>query len=340
MGRRSTGETIAAIYQAFLVQRTWVQAELARRIGIGPPALRRRLAELSESGMPLLRDDDPPHVYWSVRATWFPGGVALERSDAVELVRELYRLPRSEGRDRILRKLLGGMPADNALEGAGDRIIPPVRGEQEAAYLAVAEDSSLQRTALHIRYFSASRGDIGGRHVSVQTVLPGPPARFVAVCHRRDDLRWFRLDNVMAARLDASVPFREAAPEAVERFIEESADGFREEEKAAEHAFFVPGPEARWVRKNLIEPMRVEETGEGIRVVARTAGALRVARFVVSLGDAARVETEPLRALVAELAEGALRATRRDSAVRETRASSPEAMPLNRDAVGSIRSRG
>jgi hypothetical protein len=76
VGRRSPTESIARIYQAFLRERTWTQAALTREVGIGTPALRKRLDELTTLGMPLEREEgDPPHIYWTVPRSWFPGGM-------------------------------------------------------------------------------------------------------------------------------------------------------------------------------------------------------------------------------------------------------------------------
>jgi len=52
MGQRSGAETVIQIILEFLGQRTWSQSELARKLNIGVPALRKRLDELSEAGVP------------------------------------------------------------------------------------------------------------------------------------------------------------------------------------------------------------------------------------------------------------------------------------------------
>src|SRR5204863_5027205 len=90
VGRRSPTESVARIYRAFLRQRTWSQAELAREIEIGIPALRKRLDELTALGMPLDRDDrDPPQIYWSVPASWFPDSVAFDKGEVGDLLHVL-----------------------------------------------------------------------------------------------------------------------------------------------------------------------------------------------------------------------------------------------------------
>ena len=110
MGQRSSTETVVAIVQAFLQRRTWTQAELARHVGVAVPALRKRLNELCTSGFPLDREEDHPHVFWSVPKDWFPGGVVFSGEDVPDLLRQLAHLPRGAARDRLLGKVLEAAP--------------------------------------------------------------------------------------------------------------------------------------------------------------------------------------------------------------------------------------
>jgi hypothetical protein len=110
----------------------------------------------------------------------------------------------------------------------------------------------------------------------------------------------------MAARLDATEPFLDVRDEEVAAFQRESLDGFHQGLPAQALVFTVRDPESRWVGRNLLEGMVSEPLGLGIRVTAKTAAPLRVARFVVGLGGAACAETRALAVLVRELATGAL----------------------------------
>jgi len=65
MSRRAPTETVAGVVGAFLERRTWSQAELAKRLELSVPALRKRLEELA-GPLRLEREEDHPHVYWSV----------------------------------------------------------------------------------------------------------------------------------------------------------------------------------------------------------------------------------------------------------------------------------
>ena len=303
MGQRSATETVAAIVGAFLEQRTWKQAELARRLEMTTPALRKRLEELA-TPLRLEREEDHPHVYWSVPKDWFPGALIIKRDEVQELLRLLGRLPRSKARDRMLERIVERIP--QAQPPAP--VVPPEVSPREEEHLGIIEDSARTRTALRFRYFTASRGAEGTRHASVHRVFPGPPARFVATCHRSGGLKWFRVDNVSDAALDAHEEYRPATEEAVSELVNESLDGFRDEShKPQTLTFFVRDPEARWVERNLPAGMKFEEVRGGIRVTARTAAISVVARFVTQLGEAATPETPELADKVREIATGALR---------------------------------
>jgi len=305
VGQRSSTETIVALLQAFLEQRTWSQADLADHIGVGVAAVRKRLQELSAHGVPLTREEDPPQVYWSVPPGWLPGAIALPASDVLELLRHLTRLPQSAARERLLQRVLAAAPRRDGLP-AGDAVVAPSLTEAEEAYLAVAEDSALRRIPLACTYFTVSRGALERRHVSVQRVVVGPPARLLAVCHRDGRLKWFRVENVQAARLDATEPYRTADPPQIDAVLAQSVDGYHRDGAPVRCAFVVREPESRWVERNLLPGMVAEPLPGGVRVVATTGGVLRLARYVVGLGGVTCIETPELRAAVRELARGAL----------------------------------
>lgn len=306
MGQRSSTETIVALLHAFLERRTWSQVELAERLAINVPTVRKRLQELSTHGVPLTRDDDPPQVYWSVPRDWFPGGVLFSGDEALDLVRHLLRLPAGPARDRHLRRVLAATPPQAQLP-APEAIVPPRVTEAEEENLPVAEDAAARRVTLTCRYFTVSRGALERRLLSVQRVLVGPPARLLAVCHRDGRLKWFRLENVQAARLDPSEPYRPAASAEIESVLAQSVDGYHHGTPVV-CSFLVQEPESRWVERNLLSGMTAEPVPGGIRVVTTTGGVLRLARYVVGLGGVSRIETPELRAAVRELARGALEA--------------------------------
>jgi predicted DNA-binding transcriptional regulator YafY len=308
VGRRTGTETAIALLTCFTERPTWKQADLARRLVLTPGAVRRRLVELQEAGIPLEREDDPPHVYWSVPKKGFlPGTVRLEPSDAHDLVRLLARLPRSAMRARLMQRVLDGYVGQRP--APKDSVVVPLDvGLADETWLALVEDGAARGEVLEMRYLSASRGAMETRQVSPQRVVVDAHTRFMAVCHKSGTLKWFRVDRITNAKLLGPTGARAADPAQVDAAIATSVNGFRTGEDATDVAFFVRDPEARWVIGNLPSPLVAEATVGGIRVTGRTAAVVQVARFVVGLGGAASCESHELRAVVRDLAEGALAA--------------------------------
>jgi predicted DNA-binding transcriptional regulator YafY len=329
VGQRSQTETLVAVYQAFLQRRTWKQVELAREVGIGTEPLRRVLYELQAKGMPLDREEERrQEVYWSVPKNWFPGSILFTSQEVPELLRQLRRVPAGQGRKRILDVVLARLPASAATAPTAV-VVARESSEKEEQYLSVVEDSASQGLALFMRYFTASRGDAGERHVSVHRVLVGPPARFIGTCHRSKTFKTFRVDSIMSARLDAQEPYRAADDPSIDAYQKASLDGFNDGGTPAAFSFLVRNPEARWVKNNLLDGMKLEELADGMRVTAHTTALGRLARFVVSLGAAATPETLALAREVTVLARGALSVAPVE----------PSDIPADSDAAEQLRSR-
>lgn len=322
MGRRSSYQTVTEIIIAFLERRVWSQVALARRLQIESRALRARLLELREAGMKLDREEDTPHVYWSVPRNWFPDASVLRVADRSLIARLLARLPDSRDRERALGVLLdtaaGSAPAQNHSETP---TTPDV--------LTAIEDACAKKQAASIVYYSASRGDRGRRHVSPHRITYGEHPRFVATCHRTNTLKWFRLDRTEEARLDPNESFRDAANENIGEFLRRSIDGYGSG-TPVEASFFVRWPEARWVIASLPPSLEaaVEHFRDGVRVATLTAANEVLARFVAGLGDLARAETPELRDRVTAIARGALTAN----------GPGPVAATLRKQPVRAIRS--
>jgi predicted DNA-binding transcriptional regulator YafY len=303
MGQRTASETLTAIIVAFWRRPVWSQADLARESGVAARTVRRHLEELSLAGWPLQREDDHPHVYWSVPKGWFPGGVPLDPEAIAALLTVLVRVPPSAARTLLLNATTGHAP--QLVVDALDRVIPPRTSEMEETLLPVLLDGLVELIPLRLQYWTASRGSRAARTVSVQRVLLGPPTRFVAWCHTAQALRWFRLDYAASARRDESATFHGVDDAEVDTLLSESVDGFHGHERVLV-AFFVRDPEARWVAQNLPDGLIGTSEGNGLYVEAETAGLLPAARFVVGLGAAAECRSPELATLVRELAQGAL----------------------------------
>lgn len=312
MGQRSPTETLFGIVAAFIERRTWTQADLARRLETRPETIRKRLGELMAGGFKLERDEEHPHVYWSVPKNWFPGALAFKPDEAMDVLRVVARAPRGELRERVLGVIvnrLSHLGQANATVDP-DAVRPPVVAPEEEHVLSAVEDAAAKRTALEVRYFSASRRHESWRHVSVHRLELGERAQFIATCHRSGELRHFRVSNVLAARPDPTEPFRAASAEELARFDAESLSGFRGRGPAVTCTFFVRDPEAAWVARNLPDPRITQEPAPGgARFRVHTTAPNVLARFVVGLGEAAVPESAELAAEVATLARGALKNT-------------------------------
>ena len=306
MGQRSATRSVAAVMAAFLKRKTWTQADLARAVDLSPEAVRKVLHELRESGMPLVNEKDHPHVYWRVPRNWYPGGILFTAEYVSDLLRLLLHLPASKARDRLLAAVMEQLPARGKLVPKVP-VVSRAVSENEEQYLPIVEDAAARKLPVFMRYWTMSRGGkISERHVSVHLVEVGPPARFIATCHTNKDLRWFRVDGIVRARVDEQESFWDCSRRDVAAFRAASLDGFKGSGPPLACSFFVREPDSSWVANSLLEGMRAEPLHGGIRVSVETSGLLRLARYVVSLGDAAQPETPALAQAVLELARGAI----------------------------------
>jgi predicted DNA-binding transcriptional regulator YafY len=271
-----------------------------------PEAVRKVLDELVASGVPLTHHKEHPHVYWRMAKSWYPGGVLFKAELVPDLLRQLTRSPRSKARERLLEAVMEQLPGRGRLVNTPP-VVSRAVSEPEEQYLHVVEDAAARKLPLFMKYLTASRGGRSSdRHASVHVIDAGPPVRFVATCHTNGDLRWFRVDGIVRARVDDAQRFRDCEPRELAAFRAASLDGFKGPGPVLACSFFVREPESAWVGANLLEGMRFESLRGGIRVRVDTSALLPLARFVVRLGDAARPETPALARAVSELARGAL----------------------------------
>ena len=308
MGTRDQYETVTKVIRAFADCHTWRQSELARHLGIESRRLRTILLNLDQSGMPLDKDDEHPHVVWSVPKKWFPGGVFFDRDDWDVLVQAVLHVPDDHKRKGMLAKLLRGNIVGSVDEGIQklERGIlgQPVTAKVHAATLLV-QQALLESKPLRIHYFSVSSQKLTYRVVSPQRFKTESHPRLVAYCHSNEELRWFRLDNVLEGELVLEGDLVEVSDEEVRRFIDASPDGYHDGTDT-EWSFLVEPSAANWVRRNLLPGMVVaHERTDGLLVRVR-GGALVVARFIASLGGQATAQEESLRSLVLELTRATL----------------------------------
>ena len=310
MSRSKTITLLAGLYEAFADRKTWQQAELARRTGASVERLRAALDALEAWGWPLEREEEPPHVYWSVPNTWGGGGFTLPEDRIPDLLRLLAYLPDSPRRARVLA-LFDGMNALSPQEVL--RAVHEREGldAQAEAFLEQIEQGIHDERSVEIEYYSRHRGELEWREVSPQRVVVEGPHRFVALCHRSGQPKWFRLDQVRGCRAPLEPSWTGMSPEAIDDFISSSISGFIGEEPSREHAFTVPNPAARWVKGILPAPMQHRPVAEGIRVEVETRSVKQVARFVLTLAGAARDLTPELEEEVRKSAQAVLEALER-----------------------------
>jgi len=307
MGQRGAHETFIAIIGAFVAQRRWPQAALAREAGVGTEVIRKHLTKMKEDGWPLEEHKEFPHVVWRMPPNWYPGVLALKAEEVPDLLRLLARSPRSAARERLLKILLQRLPLKNAGPPFETAVRAPELSQDEEQWIAILEDAAAKKIAVRMHYTTASRRDDATRHVSVHHVEVGAYPRFLATCHNTDRLKWFRVAGVSHARFDRSEPYRDQDPEKIAAVERNTIGGFHEEGPPVTCTFFVRQPEAAWVKRNLLRGMKYEAATNGIRVSIDTAAVHVVARFVVQLGEAARAETPELAQRVAAIAQGALK---------------------------------
>lgn len=308
MGAKGSYESIAKALLAFRGQPTWKQADLARHLNLQTRRISQLLDELSLAGVPFEREQDHPHVYWSVPRGWFPEAVALSNDEARQLLDALLLLGPSEVRTKSLSLIFDKIfPA--ALR---ERLLGAYESDSEGGpsenVVSAIHNSLRESKALKIDYFSASAGEVQHRVVSVQSVQNGEPPRFIAFCHDTSQLKWFRMDRVQSAKLQS---------ESIHRCSDELLDAFR---KASVDGFY-HGPSERfyiavnhhvssWVSHNL--PSGIHKIKDQIAPngwpLYEAGGALPVvARWVVSLGANAIALTENLREEVKAIAAGSLK---------------------------------
>lgn len=318
MGTRDNYETITRVIQAFAVQHTWAQAELARKVGVGTPALRRLLLNLERFGMPLEKDEDHPHVYWSVPQHWFPGGVVFDLEDWEVLVHAALGINDERQRQKLLGRLLAGRGPRAEVRDGLERlhqavIATPLRPEESDSVLLV-ERAILEAVPLAIYYYSASRGTLSWRVVSPQKLFI-ERFRLAGHCHSHGSLRWFRVDNIQRARLVPEERWIDIDEDQLQIFLASSVDGFRDGSQG-NLTFWVRPPASHWVRRNLLAGMEAQETTSGeLRVTAKGAAPV-VARFIAGLGGSAVAEGDGLRALVRDVAAATLAAHQSPDDVR------------------------
>jgi predicted DNA-binding transcriptional regulator YafY len=305
MGARSNTETPLRLLAALLEQRTWTQAELARRVGVQPQTVKRCLEELADAHVPLERDEDHPHVYWSVPQSWLPEGVHLPRAHFVDLLRRVARGAAPAERDPLLKHLVDAAPSLGGMVARIQEAHVPADAPLSSALLAQLEDA-WDSHAVILSYRKTRGGGAELRYCS--------PARFVdryqhllARCHQTGRAKRFRLDRILQVTPAVGVDYKPLSEEELRDALTGAVDGFRAPGPLVSVRFRLVGDEAQvgWMVEQLPEDLVVEAVASGYLVYGETGALGKLAEKLVTFGAVVRYDDEGLREAARSVVEAA-----------------------------------
>jgi predicted DNA-binding transcriptional regulator YafY len=305
MGARSKTETPLRVLAALLEQRTWKQAELARHVGVETQTVKRCLEELEAAGVLLEREEDHPHVYWSVPKSWLPDGVNLPRDLLVDLLRRLARAAAGGERDRLLTHLVSAAPelgdmvarvqAAHVSDGVGF----------SSTVMAALEDA-WDSHAVVLMYRKSRKAPVEPRVCS--------PACFVdrhqhllARCHTTGLARRFRLDRIVQVHSAVDETYRPLSDAEMQEQLAGAVDGFRAPGPLVDVRFRLLGPasDIAWMLEYLPEDLEIEDLAQGFLVHGQTGALGKLAAKLVSFGAVVRYDDEGLREAARQVVEAA-----------------------------------
>lgn len=304
MGTRSKTRTVVDLLGAFFRDRTWTQAALADHLALDVKTIRRVLGEMQDAGFPFEREEDHPHVYWSLPTSWLPNAVSVAPEAVRRLLRLVLRLPASTEREALFKQLLTATgPAFGALFEDLPEVHEPEELGASAELLDTIEDATLGRQPLAIRYYSASRGDVGNRTVS-PVRISARHRQLLAHCHRRGEPLWFRLDRIHSARVDHEAEYVAMTREQIDAMVAESLGGFAGPGQAVSVRFRVLSPASRWF--DVPAGLEVEHRGDVHLVHGETRALTQLAVMLIGLGEHVVYDSDELQREVRRLATLAL----------------------------------
>lgn len=293
----------------------WIDGtKLAERATISNRTANAAARAWLDAGLPITRAHDLGTVIrWRLAKHWTPVGCTLGERDANEVMRLLTVAARSPAREDLLRRLFE--TEDGAHRGALERVAARTLRDTEAAALpAVLSALSDPPSTLEVRYFSTHLRILQTLIVSPQRLLAERAMQLLAIDHTTGATRRLRLDRVQGIRRAGNVPWRALDEREIRSHLDESFDGFVEEDRPAiDVAFRVADRTWAWVEgvfpATRYTAAKADASSDGwTRVELRTRGMKTLAAFLVGLGGEVIVETEELRQELVRLAEAAIRA--------------------------------
>jgi proteasome accessory factor C len=274
-------------------------ADVAREFEVSEAQLRADLNLLWMCGLPGYGPGDLIDVTWQ--------GDRVTLSNADEIARPLRLTPEEALALVAALRVLSGVPGiveraaiDRALAkleaaagtaATADRVVvaPPIEGNTgDTQVVTTATDALARGRRLHLRYWVPARDEATERDVDPLRLFTTDGRAYLAGwCYRVDDLRTFRLDRVLEARI---LDVRVDVPDETRR-------------RALDAGLFTPADDDRLVTFSLDPPARwvadyypcetVDERGDGGLIVAlRVHDDAWVRRLALSLAGLGRV-TEP-----------------------------------------------
>jgi predicted DNA-binding transcriptional regulator YafY len=126
--------------------------------------------------------------------------------EVTDLLHLLWHTSRGRRRAKPLRFVLDARRDHAGIAATEAAIVTREASEAEETFLHVIEEATTTGKPVHLRFYSTERGAVEPRHASVHRVDVGPPSRLVATCHRTNQLKWFRVDNIVDVRADRAFP--------------------------------------------------------------------------------------------------------------------------------------
>ncbi len=287
-----------------LEQRTWSQADLAKRVEVTPQTVKRCLEELEAAGVPLEREEDHPHVYWSVPGSWLPEGVHLPRELLVELLRRLARAATPSEHDPLLRHLLKAIPSLSDLVARVQDAHITEQTPLSAAILSELEDA-YDSHAVILSYRKSRFAPVEVRFCSPMRLVDRH-RQLLARCHKSDAPRRFHLHRIVQVSPAVGEDYRPLSESELNLALDGSVDGFRAPGPLVDVRFRLVGEGVGWILEDLPEDLQVEAIPSGYLVHGLTGALDKLASKLVTYGAVVRYDDEGLRAAAQRAIDAAL----------------------------------
>ena len=276
--------------------------EAAREFGISERQLVRDLELLFVCGLPGHLPDDLIEADWESGHVYVSNADAIARplrlgvDEAVALLvglRTLAELPGLHDRDALERAIAKLERAAGDAAAPGGQVAVEVDGHGRGAILALWHQALALGRRLHLRYHVPARDETTERDVDPMrvVVVDGRPY-LEAWCRRAEDVRLFRLDRVVDAKLldiPAAVPEDARQRDFDEGVFQPSPDDLLVTVDLS--------PAGHWVAEYYPCESIEDLENDVVRITLRTADTRWVERLLLRLGGSGQV-VEP-----ADLAE-------------------------------------